>query len=111
MNDCGLFIRGAELSQDGKTVQNTNLLNGVSFAGRQDSAAPNIKGTLNSPCGNLSGAFYNTSGNLHWLSTRNSSQWLHQGAFNASRSSNIYKDGVTEVRPNNRNYLPIIKLG
>ena len=111
MNDCGLFIRGSELSQDGKTVQNTNLLNGVSFAGRQDSAAPNIKGTLNSPCGNLSGAFYNTSGNLHWLSTRNSSQWLHQGAFNASRSSNIYKDGVTEVRPNNRNYLPIIKLG
>lgn len=83
----------------------------MSFAGRQDSAAPNIKGTLNSPCGNLSGAFYNTSGNLYWLSTRNSSQWLHQGAFNASRSSNIYKDGVTEVRPNNRNYLPIIKLG
>ena len=111
MNDCGLFIRGSELSQDGRTVQNTNLLNGVSFAGRQDSAAPNIQGTLNSPCGNLSGAFYNTSGNLHWLSTRNSSQWLHQGAFNASRSSNIYKDDVTEVRPNNRNYLPIIKLG
>ena len=83
----------------------------MSFASKQESAAPNITGSFNSPCGNLSGAMYNTSGRLNWLSTRNSSNWLQQAAFDASRSSSIYKSGVNEIRPQNRNYVPIIKLG
>ena len=86
-------------------------MNGVGFGYKQDSACPNITGSFNSPCGNLSGAMYNTSGNLNWLSTRNSSNWLQHAAFDASRSSSIYKNGVNEIRPQNRNYLPIIKLG
>ncbi len=110
MNDSGLFIRGSELAADGNSVQNTNFLNGVDFGYKQDSGSPNITGWI-SPHGNgMGGAFYDTGGGW-WHGHRNNDGNIRQATFNASRSSNVYKDNLKEVRPNNRNYIPIIKLG
>ena len=115
MNDCGLFIRGSELSSGG-SVLNDNLLNGVSFGGQQAGAVPNITGDAQfsqewETWGKYpySGAFY--------LKKRggNGTDGTHGAfdivGFDASRCNAVYKDGVSEVRPNNRNYLPFIKLG
>lgn len=78
---------------------------------KQTSAAPNIIGYLSGVHANWSGAFYRNGGGTITLSTRNGSNWGSHGIFDASRSSSVYKNGISEVRPANRNYLPIIKLG
>lgn len=109
MNDSGLFVRGSEMDGNGNVI-NTNYLSGVGFGYQQGSAVPNITGWI-SPHGNgMGGAFYDTGGGW-WHGHRNNDGNIRQATFNASRSSSIYKDGVNEARPNNRNYLPIIKLG
>ena len=110
MNDCGVFIRGSELSSNGQTVQNTNLLNGVSFGSKQSSAVPNITGGFGAVNAAYSGAFYRNGNGRIKLSTRNGSNWGSYALFDASRLSSVYKN-VSEARPLNRNYLPIIKLG
>ena len=85
-------------------------MNGVGFGYKQDSGSPNITGWI-SPHGNgMGGAFYDTGGGW-WHGHRNNDGNIRQATFNASRSSNVYKDNLKEVRPNNRNYIPIIKLG
>lgn len=113
MNDCGVFIRGSELSSNGQTVQNTNLLNGVAFGNRQNSAAPNIIGqssilVIEGAGGTGAMRVVRTSG----AGIRATRSAYSKGYVNidASRSSSVYNNS-TEIRPYNRNYLPIIKLG
>lgn len=109
MDDCGVFIRGCETDASGKIVNNT-LLKNVEFAQIQECAAPNIKGQLGGVREYWSEAFYKSGGRIT-LSTRNGSNYGTVGYLNANRCSTVYKDGITEIRPKNRNYLPIIKLG
>ena len=108
MNDSGLFIRGSEMN--GNSIVNNNLLSGTGFAQRQNSAAPNIKGQLGGVNAWWTEGFYQSGGRIT-LSTRNGSNWGSVGYLNARRCSTVYEDGAKEARPNNRNYLPIIKLG
>lgn len=110
MNDSGLFIRASELDTS-NNVANNSYLSGVAFASKQSSAAPNITGGLGAVNAAYWGAFYQNGPGRITLSTRNGSNWGSYGAIDASRSSSVYVNGVTEVRPNNRNYLPIIRLG
>lgn len=87
-----------------------HLLNGVGFGNKQSSAVPNITGGFGAVNAAYSGSFYRNGNGRITLSTRNGSNWGSYALFDASRSSSVYKN-VSEARPLNRNYLPIIKLG
>ena len=113
MDDRGVFIRGSETS--GSSVVNNNYLEGVDFGQLQDTAAPNITGQSGTLVTN-SGA--TTSGAIKTLyyggaGIRATRSAYRQGAvgIDASLSSSVYKTGVKEARPRNRNYLPLIRLG
>ena len=110
MDDRGLFIRGSETDGSGN-ITNNSLLAGTGFAQVQATAAPNIVGGAGFVNAAYSGAFTRNGSGRITLSTRNGSNWGSYGTFRASNSSSVYKDGVNEVRPTNRNYLPIIRLG
>lgn len=108
MNDCGLFIRGSELSQDGKTVQNTNLLNGVGSAEIQEAG-----GTVTLPHDGYSvaGGHGKETYRKGWLigvSGRSEiKEYLESiGAVLADRTLNL-----NNPHGRNRNYIPIIRLG
>lgn len=74
----------------------------------QDSGAPNIVGTFSSELDGTSGAMYNA--NTYLRTGGGSGNWGHYlRGFNASRCSDIYQDGLTEVRPKNINFNLIIK--
>lgn len=95
-DDRGKFIRGY---LSGTTAN---------FGQLQADGLPNIKGGLSGVNANWSGAFYRNGSDKITLSTRNGSNWGSHGLFDASRSNSIY-GAAEEVRPKNRNYLPIIK--
>ena len=108
MNDCGLFIRGSELSQDGKTVQNTNLLNGVASGGIQEAG-----GTVTIPYNGytVAGGHGTETYRKGWLlgvSGRSEiKEYLESiGAVLADRTLNL-----DNPHGRNRNYIPIIRLG
>lgn len=96
-DDRKLFIRGYDTSL------------GVGFSKIQQSAVPNITGQFET--------LYQVRGDLTWGAFQQAytsrKGWDGDGShsvmtFDASRSSSIYQN-VTEARPINRNYLPIIK--
>ena len=72
---------------------------------------PNITGIVNAPIyGSLTtptGAFYNPGSN--WSTLRGDAASHPPTAFKASRSSSIYADGVTYVRPKSMVIKFIIK--
>lgn len=115
MNDSGLFIRSCELNSQG-TVTNSGYLNGIGFGYKQDSAVPNITAEAQftqewETFGRYpySGAFYLKRRGGNGVDGRAGS--FDIVGIDASRCSNVYQNNVSEARPNNRNYLPIIKLG
>lgn len=55
-----------------------------------------------------SGAFYEDTSQKYWESWDGQGKEWNSLAFNAQRYNSIY-GAATEVRPPNRNYLPIIK--
>lgn len=84
-------------------------MNGVSFASKQGSAVPNITGSFSGHNNWISGAFQIISGS-EWHGNRDNNRQKRGINFDANRCSNVYQN-VNEARPQNRNYLPIIKLG
>lgn len=112
MDDRALFIRGCEYNTDTK-VYNHNYLSGVAFGGNQTTGAPNIYAQWSS--GNTDGN-YHANGATHiggagGGSGRRNGRGTPGITFNAYWYSSVYKEGLKEVRPMNRNYLPIIRLG
>ena len=101
-DDRRLFIRGYDTSLD------------VGFGQIQQSKAPNITGEFNGnqlTDGNNAGtgAFYAYGSIGRNTPGHGGDSWQTGFGFNASRSSSVYQDGINEIRPINRNYLPIIK--
>jgi hypothetical protein len=85
---------------------------GASVAGTElDAAIPNITGSVNGGTGwfdNATGAFVATNTGGDWDGY--GSRWLPcSWNFSASRSSSVYKDGVTTVQPPSLELLPLIK--
>ena len=115
MNDSGLFIRGCEVNSSG-TVTNSTYLNGIGFGAKQNCGAPNITGRAQfsqewETWGVVAyeGAFVlEKRGGNGTDGTRGNFDIVR---FDASRCSSVYQNNLNEIRPNNRNYLPIIKLG
>ena len=108
MDDRGLFIRGCET--DGTSITNSSLLSGTSFGGKQESAVPNLKGSF-SGHNSSDGTLFKHGKTAYWHGNRNNNDQKRTVTFNANLYNSVYQDGVKEVRPMNRNYLPIIKLG
>ena len=94
-----------------------NLLKGVSYGLKQNSAVPNLTGQSgnlvfnNSYSSSVNKAITsNTTGGAGIRATR-SAKYVGTISLNASNCSSVYQNNVNEARPINRNYLPIIKLG
>ena len=66
---------------------------------KQLTGAPNITGTLSHVGETATGAFSNSTGTLR--KNAHSDQSIPIAQFNASSSSSVYQDGLTEVRPTN----------
>ena len=79
---------------------------------KQNSGVPNITGTFN---GGSLGNGDSTSGAFFLLGTATGSGYANLqaqdrvGVFNASRSSSVYKDNITEARPTNYSINYFIK--
>ena len=81
----------------------------------QQSAAPNIKGDLLE----YNGDFNHIDCASEAFSIKSTSNWVTEGggkrtttkklSMNATKSSSVYKDGITEVRPTNIAVRYIIK--
>lgn len=113
-DDRGKFVRGYSSSLD------------VGFGESQQSGAPNIigsgilsstritdlviKGTVAKSF--YTGAIYMSDTAKSYYDVENSVQGTNGGlvSFDASRCSAVYKNNLKELRPENRNYLPIIKF-
>lgn len=78
------------------------------FGQIQNDGLPNITGGIVVNQGRSWGAFYDSGSDYIWGGGRSDSKQNGGRAFNAARSSGIY-GAANEVRPKNRNYLPIIK--
>lgn len=80
-------------------MRHTNTASEV--GGKTNGTLPNITGTVNAPVyGSLTtptGAFYNLGSN--WTTLRGDAASHPPTAFKASRSSSVYADDVTYVRP------------
>ena len=98
----GCFLR--MFSTD--TNENTNMY------AKQNSGVPNITGTFN---GGSLGNGDSTSGAFFLLGTATGSGYANLqaqdrvGVFNASRSSSVYQDNITEARPTNYSINYFIK--
>ena len=82
----------------------------------QASGVPNITGSFYSDCimydylVETEGAFLHEIIEQYWLSAGNSGNAMRKFSFNANLVSQVYKDGLTEVRPDNKAVNYIIKL-
>lgn len=93
-DDRGRFIRGY---LSGTTAN---------FGQVQSDGLPNLKGTF-SGHNSTDGVLFTHSGS-YWHGNRNNNGQKTNITFDASRYNSIY-GAASEVRPKNRNYLPIIK--
>lgn len=77
----------------------------------QQSGAPNITGSLLicSAAISAAGAFYTDYSKSTYFITSTIVGTLPLNKFDASRSSAVYKDGITEVRPQNIAVRYIVK--
>ena len=128
MDDRGLFIRGSEVNGDDI---NYEKLAGISLGEVQKGGAPEIygisglswfskNGTRHSFVGTkqITGCFKalpnaKESGTNKYFGVNDACVSSNDPGmdFKASRCSDEYSEDIDEVRPINRNYIPLIRLG
>lgn len=128
MDDRGLFIRGTETYSNGI---NTKKLHDIGIGEIQKGGAPEISGIAGCSWFSKSGAKHPYIGKVQITgcfgilpNSREGGSGKYFGVndgstssndpgmdFKASRCSTEYSEDIDEVRPINRNYIPIIRLG